>query len=198
MPVPGGRDSDHLNLITSRLGLVISNAFGGCIVHVTQAEHMGRSIHPSGPSAYSSALMPSTDPARSRQHTLRLMESKELIEAELNTYMHVLQSHGADLSTSLLDQQGFPRADIDVAAIRSTRASIIRLRNDLKAVIDDIAIGLQSVYARKEESVALNATDANHSSSELMPFALVDNVAAGSPAYDAVDHLLYKEPRYPL
>lgn len=37
------------------------------------------------------------------------------------------------MDTPLVDREGFPRADIDVAGVRTARVQVIRLRNDLKA-----------------------------------------------------------------
>ncbi|KFY14307.1 hypothetical protein V491_06101 [Pseudogymnoascus sp. VKM F-3775] len=67
-----------------------------------------------------------------------LQLKKEGMEAELRALGSVLESHGVDMSTSLITPDGFPRADLDVAQIRTTRSRIIHLKNDYKALMEVI------------------------------------------------------------
>lgn len=119
-----------------------------------------------------------------------LERRKDDIEAELKALGSVLDSHGVDMNTALITRDGFPRSDIDVAQIRTTRARIIRLRNDYKGLMTRIEKFLHDHFA------GLNADGetAPSSSGELPilpdsqpesldpPFAKVNTVAAGSPA----------------
>ncbi|KAK2611117.1 hypothetical protein N8I77_004493 [Diaporthe amygdali] len=127
-----------------------------------------------------------------------LQRSKDNIEAELKALSSVLDSHGVDMHTSLLTPDGFPRADIDVAQIRTARARIIHLRNDYKDLMARIEKHIHEHFA----SLAEGATDAEvpaaSSSSEGAaqepalrdfvperlgdPFAKINTVAPGSPA----------------
>ncbi|KAL1878772.1 putative 26S proteasome regulatory subunit [Diaporthe australafricana] len=130
-----------------------------------------------------------------------LQRSKDNIEAELKALSSVLDSHGVDMHTSLLTPDGFPRADIDVAQIRTARARIIYLRNDYKDLMARIEKHIHEHFA----SLAENATDAEvpaASSSSAGdapgpamrdyvlerlgdPFAKINTVAPGSPAASA-------------
>jgi len=118
-----------------------------------------------------------------------LMVRKEAIEAELDAQSSILKANSSTMETPLLDADGFPRADIDVWAVRHARVRIIELRNDLSAVMDRIMLGLQSVY----DPSAVSATEAGEEPSSspaasldtLRPFAKVDGVAPGSPAATA-------------
>ncbi|POS78241.1 26S proteasome non-ATPase regulatory subunit 9 [Diaporthe helianthi] len=94
-----------------------------------------------------------------------LQRSKDNVEAELKALSSVLDSHGVDMHTSLLTPDGFPRADIDVAQIRTARARIIHLRNDYKDLMARIEKHIHEHFA----SLAKTATDA-------------DVLAADSPA----------------
>lgn len=112
-----------------------------------------------------------------------LMLRKDAIEAEIDTQASILKANNVTMQTPLVDAEGFPRADIDVWEVRHARVRIIELRNDLKAIMDSIAKGLQDVYdpalvAEKEQEVS--------SPPGLHPFARVDGVAPGSPAAAAV------------
>lgn len=109
------------------------------------------------------------------------------------------------MSSPLVDPEGFPRADIDVYTVRHARAAIVRLRNDHRAVVEEMGRVLQVVYAARDgqelgsatrESMEVDtsgqrgAVDGQGRQSAL---AKVNAVAPGSPASQAVrlfDNLL--------
>lgn len=129
-----------------------------------------------------------------------LQRSKDNVEAELKALSSVLDSHGVDMHTSLLTTDGFPRADIDVAQIRTARVRIIHLRNDYKDLMARIEKHIHEHFA----SLAENATDAHVPTPDSSatgdatasepalrdyvperladPFAKINTVAPGSPA----------------
>lgn len=104
------------------------------------------------------------------------------------------------MSTSLTTFDGFPRADIDVAQIRTTRARIVRLKNDHKTLMGKLEKAIEEHFAAGKTAeasaaaeTAARAPEANHaiqspaSSSGLAaaPFAKVNSVAPDSPADEA-------------
>ncbi|KAM0345255.1 hypothetical protein ACHAPU_006654 [Fusarium lateritium] len=122
-----------------------------------------------------------------------LQRKKEDVEAELKALGGVLDSHGVDMNTSLLTSDGFPRADIDVAQIRTTRARIVRLRNDYKALMTRIEKFLHEHFASLDDNDA-SVPGADSLQPALPdslatpldpPFAKVNTVAVGSPAESA-------------
>ncbi|KAH7270199.1 uncharacterized protein BKA55DRAFT_550866 [Fusarium redolens] len=123
-----------------------------------------------------------------------LQRKKDDIEAELKALGGVLDSHGVDMNTSLLTNDGFPRADIDVAQIRTTRARIIRLRNDYTSLMTWIEKFLHEHFASLDENEPAPVASSSNSQRILpdsvstpldLPFAKVNTVAAGSPAETA-------------
>ncbi|KAK3705068.1 putative 26S proteasome regulatory subunit [Vermiconidia calcicola] len=122
-----------------------------------------------------------------------LISQKENLEAELSSLSSVLDSHGVNMNTSLTTFDGFPRADIDVAQIRTTRSRIIRLKNDHKALMDQLDLTIQEHFAAGkgvEASTPASETQAgsrNISSNSAIepPFARVNTVAPNSPAEQA-------------
>ncbi|KAL4941891.1 hypothetical protein BDV06DRAFT_172895 [Aspergillus oleicola] len=129
-----------------------------------------------------------------------LVKHKENIEEELSALSSVLSSHGANMQTMLTTFDGFPRDDIDVAQIRTTRAQIIRLRYDHKEVMSHIEKGLHSHFAGLQNTgsngpASSNINGAASRPSEarslaaatgaLTPFAKVNSVVSGSPAGQA-------------
>ena len=92
------------------------------------------------------------------------------------------------MSSPLVDPEGFPRSDIDVAGVRTARAQIIRLRNDLKGIIEEMGGLLQRGLPRREPVVEGVAREEVVETVQVgrEPFARVDSVARGSPAELAV------------
>ncbi|KAL4808214.1 hypothetical protein BDV18DRAFT_134465 [Aspergillus unguis] len=126
-----------------------------------------------------------------------LTKHKESIEEELSALSSVLSSHGVDMSTPLTTSDGFPRNDIDVAQIRTTRAQIIRLRYDHKEVMTQIEKGIHSHFAglQRVGNAPINSTtngsrpsdirSPNPTTNPSTPFAKVNSVMPGSPAAQA-------------
>lgn len=112
-----------------------------------------------------------------------LIASKSSIEDEIESQATILRTNNSTLDSPLTDGDGFPRADIDIWAVRHARVKIIRLRNDLASLIDKIATALEHVHA--SQSVGAT-TDGGISLPPLLPFAKVDAVAPNSPAQLAV------------
>jgi 26S proteasome non-ATPase regulatory subunit 9 len=94
------------------------------------------------------------------------------------------------MSTPLVDADGFPRADIDIYAVRGARVRIIELRNDLARLTDEIGRALEGVYAPGMRA-STTATGASEEGDEAggeergVPFAKVNGVLSGSPAAEA-------------
>ncbi|KAI0553779.1 hypothetical protein F4679DRAFT_530594 [Xylaria curta] len=124
-----------------------------------------------------------------------LQQKKDNMEAELKALGGVLDSHGVNMETPLITRDGFPRADIDVAQIRTTRSRIIHLKNDYKDLMNAIEKHLHEHFASLQEigDVASNpnpttqATMMGDSIPETLeaPFAKVNSVVANSPAETA-------------
>ncbi|TGO56390.1 hypothetical protein BCON_0078g00050 [Botryotinia convoluta] len=145
---------------------------------------------PSGPTSGPGA----TNGTQTNGLTLsQLQAKKDNIEAEIKA----LSGHGVDMNTRLLTPDGFPRADLDVAQIRTTRSRIIYLKNDHKALMSVIEKHIHEHFARlaenpnTEEPVVdeVQASRIVPSFDEPapldIPFAKVNSVAEGSPADDA-------------
>ncbi|KAE9970683.1 hypothetical protein EG328_006108 [Venturia inaequalis] len=125
-----------------------------------------------------------------------LMAEKARLEGELTSLGAVLESHGVTMQTGLTTFDGFPRADIDVPQIRTTRARIIHLRNDYKALMSRLEVVIQQRFADMASEPAPAATSSPsvpvHSSTpqsaqatSSTPFAKVNAVLSGSPAADS-------------
>lgn len=106
------------------------------------------------------------------------------------------------MNTNLLTPDGFPRADLDVAQIRTTRSRIIYLRNDYKHLMEVIEKAVHAhfeflqknpVQSNGNAPLTNGTTNGVNGSSESRmppaalepPFAKVNSVVDGSPAQDA-------------
>lgn len=155
---------------------------------------MDRDIHaptvPSGPTTAGTGFRDLT-----KLSMVELMNEKERIEAELSAYSSVLTSQGVTMDTSLTTFDGYPRDDIDVAQIRTTRARIIHLRNDHKEVMKQLEKGLHAHFEALQNAQSTSNAAATTAQSSLptssqtgitdTPFARVNSVAPGSPAEQA-------------
>ncbi|KAJ5174290.1 26S proteasome non-ATPase regulatory subunit 9 [Penicillium canariense] len=104
-----------------------------------------------------------------------LMQEKERIEAELSALSSVLNSHGVRMSSSLTTFDGFPRDDIDIAQVRTTRVRIIHLRNDHKEVMAHLEKGLHAHFAQLQNAQGAMATTNGTSVPSVAPASVTDN-----------------------
>ncbi|OWF35346.1 26S proteasome non-ATPase regulatory subunit 9 [Mizuhopecten yessoensis] len=131
--------------------------------------------------------------AASMENMNRLMKRKTDLEAEIKALNDVLDSQqGVGLKEPLVDEEGFPRADIDVYSVRHSRHQVICLQNDHKVLMTEIEEELYKIHAeaRKQKGEAMDTDDdqsvQSHSLAErLSPFTEVDRVDEGSPASEA-------------
>ena len=86
-----------------------------------------------------------------REDVMRLIGRKESLEAELKALQEVLGDAGMD--QSLVDSEGYPRADVDVYQVRHARHDIRCKQNDLKSLMKKIESGLYSLHSQAKETV---------------------------------------------
>ncbi|KAF2211763.1 hypothetical protein CERZMDRAFT_112458 [Cercospora zeae-maydis SCOH1-5] len=131
-----------------------------------------------------------SDAHGSKKSLQELIAQKQNLEAELSALGAVLDSHGVNMTTPLTTPDGFPRSDIDVAQIRTTRARVIRLKNDHKAVMKNLeeAVHEQFAAGKTPEEIptqAAGGTTATAAPVVEPPFARVNAVVPSSPAEQA-------------
>ncbi|BGP32781.1 putative 26S proteasome regulatory subunit [Rhodotorula toruloides] len=115
-----------------------------------------------------------------------LTDKRKGVEEQLEAYFGVLESNNCTMDTPLVDREGFPRSDIDVAGVRTARVQIIRLRNDLKDVLGEMEGLVHRGLPRGEGANGTGGEDEMMPEAEeedgVKPFVKVDAVAPGSPA----------------
>ncbi|KAI8140573.1 26S proteasome non-ATPase regulatory subunit 9 [Fennellomyces sp. T-0311] len=119
-----------------------------------------------------------------------LVAKKDDIEAQLRELEEGLQLQGVGMDQPLIDRSGFPRSDVDVAAARTSRNLVHRLRNDHKDVMKEIEQALHKVHqaSRTTDQATAAITQPTPPATvqqplvPAAPFALVNAVAPDSPA----------------
>lgn len=142
------------------------------------------------PNALSGPDAPHTNGAQegtAQERLLALDKIKASLQARLEVCFLVLETNHVTMQTPLVDAEGFPRADIEVAGVRTARAEIHRLRNDLTATTNEMAVLLQEVLARQDEPAEAGEGEVEQEpDAARAPFAKVDGVFPGGPADQAV------------
>ncbi|KAI8375729.1 hypothetical protein EDC96DRAFT_305552 [Choanephora cucurbitarum] len=126
----------------------------------------------------------------------QLITRKDKIEEELRELEDLLISAGVGMDEPLVDSAGFPRSEIDVHSIRTSRNMIHRLRNDHRSVMTDIEKVLHKIHETKrnekqqQQEEATASTVAPPTASVVIQevpvaFAIVNAVAPDSPADSA-------------
>ena len=102
--------------------------------------------------------LPAGQRGTTQQELMLLMEKKKLIEEQMEAYSSFLTSPGnPGMDEPLIDEEGFPRADIDLYKVREARNKIICLNNDLKEVTDQLKAGLEDMHSTSAVSVPVGS-----------------------------------------
>uniref|UniRef100_A0A224YG67 26S proteasome non-ATPase regulatory subunit 9 n=1 Tax=Rhipicephalus zambeziensis TaxID=60191 RepID=A0A224YG67_9ACAR len=127
-----------------------------------------------------------------KQILSRLTQRKLEIEAGISAQQEILNANSVGMDEPLVDNEGYPRSDIDVYKVRHARHRIICLLNDHKAIMKDIEKSLHNYHAQMSRNAAAAengggpaATSAAHHenvATPSLPFAVVGKVENGSPA----------------
>ncbi|KAH8922515.1 hypothetical protein BT69DRAFT_1280424 [Atractiella rhizophila] len=130
----------------------------------------------------SSAIPGSTKGLTVKEELDRLIEVRKGINVDMEEHINILKSENSTMSSPLVTYDGFPRSDIDVYRVRTSRQAIIRLRNDLNEIEAEMGrvvnLGFEGVQrAEKEEEE--DAEDPE------LDWAEVSIVEKGSPSDEA-------------
>ena len=109
-----------------------------------------------------------------------MMARKESLEAEIKALYEVLASQNVGMDSALVDDEGYPRADVDVYQVRHARHDIRCKENDLKSLMKEIETGLHSLHSQAKETVM--EVEKSKTETAILPFARVMVVVNGSPA----------------
>ncbi|GBN56753.1 hypothetical protein AVEN_270976-1 [Araneus ventricosus] len=114
---------------------------------------------------------------------VNIIGKRDTIEAEILNLLAELKKQNVTMTEPLVDEEGYPRSDVDVAAIRHIRHEIICKQNDCKELTRRIEEELYALHA--EEKITPSASCLNVREVSFKPFARVDLVDENSPAQKA-------------
>ncbi|KAL3642997.1 hypothetical protein CASFOL_013812 [Castilleja foliolosa] len=145
-----------------------------------------------------------------KAETMKLMDKRSGMEEEMNAIIEGLcRPGGPGLSGNLVDSEGFPRADIDIHAVRAERHRLSELRNDHIDITEKINKNIELLHSAKltPKTVHVNDSDPKDQDANVgmsssvnnptsggasvamdvdfvlsRPFAMVDEIAEASPA----------------
>ncbi|GLI71023.1 hypothetical protein VaNZ11_016139, partial [Volvox africanus] len=102
--------------------------------------------------------------AQTRQELRDLDLQRKALEEEITLLSGRLNAPGQPgVKGSLLDKQGFPRADIDLVEVRRDRHRLISLTNDQKMLTDKLANLLGDLHeAVRFEAAAIGGSSSSH------------------------------------
>eukprot|EP00744_Colponema_vietnamica_P014611 GILI01020449.1.p1 GENE.GILI01020449.1~~GILI01020449.1.p1 ORF type:complete len:313 (+),score=47.65 GILI01020449.1:967-1905(+) len=129
-----------------------------------------------------------------KKELLELSAQRDQLELKSKSALAFLQSTPVGVTGKLIDEEGFPRADVDIYAVREARHTLACNKNDLIEVMNAMQKKLEQLHeATREETVrSLGGAvrDPNvrgQSSSEAKPLAenKISQPAAPRPAPDA-------------
>ena len=139
-----------------------------------------------------------------REALFALESKKRCIEDMMEEIMGRLRTCGCMNDEPLVDEEGYPRGDIDIISVVQDRKQLNELRNDHKAIMKEIEEGLHRLHAldrrhgdfednvsvQRSVHVDVEASTLTVDAVTAAPdphrsFALVDEVSESSPGSDA-------------
>ena len=138
--------------------------------------------------------------SRSKETLNLLMAQRDALETEAFAINEDLTSPGpngepaAGLKDSLVDAEGFPRADIDVYAVRNKRHRLSVINTDHKVVMKQIEAELRNLHSQELPASISSQTFSKAlevlpapviSEMKLTPIAIIDEIIPSSPAEEA-------------
>ena len=82
-----------------------------------------------------------------REALKALANKREALESEMLAIQEKLDALGVGVSSSLVDSEGYPRADVDVHSIREDRHRLAVLKTDYIEVTQALDKGLQALHS---------------------------------------------------
>ena len=149
---------------------------------------------------------------KSLKKQLELLESqKELLEIESQALYNDLTSPGANgelpagLTDSFIDNEGFPRGDINILDVKQKRQRLRIINTDYKTLMKQIELLLPNLFilsqgmpdptlsdpASSSSTIQLTDDQLSLSSIPRVPIAKINQVMSDSPAYNGMRIILY-------
>lgn len=94
------------------------------------------------------------DPVLKLKHELKELDKQRAkLERSVLDALATLKELGVGMKAPLVDEEGFPRADVDVYTVRHARHTVVVGQNDIKAITNLLQVKLEELHAMTEEDV---------------------------------------------
>ncbi|KAI1707541.1 PDZ domain-containing protein [Ditylenchus destructor] len=118
-----------------------------------------------------------------------LMHDVDEVDRQIREKYEILAQNNADMNTPLVDDEGFPVANIDIPSVRQARHDIICLQNDRRKLLLDMDEALKQLHQEQGPNSPPDATEATsepnvHRTSN-DPILAIQSVEFNSPAAKA-------------
>lgn len=110
-----------------------------------------------------------------------LIQEREVIQTKLNSIFNYFYTNNINQSTKLIDEQGYPRSDLDLYTITNYRSQLSKLENDLKLINSKLSEHLLDHHSKYTQP----SQPSNNPPSHLKPWSIIDNILRDSPSWSA-------------
>ncbi|KFD55081.1 hypothetical protein M514_03999 [Trichuris suis] len=133
--------------------------------------------------------------AEAKKKLDKLIGQRDEILNQIKENSNVLTEMNVQMRESLVDEEDFPRTDVDIVAARTAMHNVACLTNDAKALEEEIKLGLEDYFTKQaklremqksqetagaSECVGSELSDGGKVDVHLDAFAMVNSVAANS------------------
>ena len=118
-----------------------------------------------------------------------LDEEKKNIEKSINDQWKILHKNNVGMTDSLVDQDDYPRNDIDISEVRNARVRIKCLQIDHTTIMKKLEKYLEDFHNQIRCGEMTQCSEMkNLQLTKLEPFLIVNQVTDGSPAFLGVSN----------
>uniref|UniRef100_A0A182QA98 26S proteasome non-ATPase regulatory subunit 9 n=1 Tax=Anopheles farauti TaxID=69004 RepID=A0A182QA98_9DIPT len=118
----------------------------------------------------------------SREDLLKLVERKKELEAQIEEHGLILKANKIDMNQPLVDEDGYPRNDVDVISVRKARHAINCLQTTRRSLMAEIEAAMNALHqnARNNNVEPMEIDEPSTvAQPALQPFAIVEGVEPG-------------------
>ena len=120
-----------------------------------------------------------------KDYITRLSKERDVIQADIDEHSAVLRrENNVGMDGPLVDTEQFPRSDIDVVAVRTSRQQVIRLTNDMRDLMGHIEKALYELHelTPQQQNEGHDVLEQVHPPTR-PPFLRVHGVIPDSPSH---------------
>ncbi|XP_058127499.1 probable 26S proteasome non-ATPase regulatory subunit 9 [Anopheles ziemanni] len=123
-------------------------------------------------------MMPFNGNDLPREELLEMIREKDKLDRKINDLGKILEANKIGMKEPLVDNEGYPRNDIDVAAVRHARRDIICLQNERSALYEQIHTALGAFHKQQKEKTVQSHNTPQHNQQHHEPMDVSESNSA--------------------